>query len=156
MENLDLMIILAQIINFLIIFYIFKKLLWDKLSFVIKQRRDLAKKLEWAEKEYRITLEKAYSEKNKILKDARKEANKLFRDMENISKSREQEILERAEKRAKMIVEWWNRQLEKDKLEMIAWVKSYILDLTLKLNEKLLGDSKVDKNYIKKELEKIA
>ena len=90
------------------------------------------------------------------MKEARSWANKLFKEMESLSKVREQEILERAEKRAKMIIEWGNRQIEKDRLEMVAWVKKYILDLTLKLNSKLFKNSKADKNFIEKEIEKIA
>ena len=156
MENLDLMIVLAQILNFLILFLIFKKFIGDKLKKSILNKRELIKKLENAEIEYKQTLEKAYLEKDNIMKEARSWANKLFKEMESLSKVREQEILERAEKRAKMIIEWGNRQIEKDRLEMVAWVKKYILDLTLKLNSKLFKNSKADKNFIEKEIEKIA
>lgn len=156
MENIDFMIVLAQIANFLILFLIFKKFVADKLTKAILNKRELTRRLENAEKEYKKTLEKAYLEKKWILEDARKDANKLFRETEGLSKVREAEILERAERRADMIIEWWNRQIEKDRLEMIAWVKGYIINLTLKLNKKLFKNSKVDKTFMNKELDKIA
>jgi len=105
MDNINLTVIIAQIINFLILFILFKKFVADKLNKTISEKRELTRKLENAEKEYKKTLEKAYLEKSNILKDARKNANKLFKEMEQLSKARELEILERAEKRADMIVE---------------------------------------------------
>lgn len=156
MDNINLTVIIAQIINFLILFILFKKFVADKLNKTISEKRELTRKLENAEKEYKKTLEKAYLEKSNILKDARKNANKLFKEMEQLSKARELEILERAEKRADMIVEWGQRQIEKDRLEMIEWVKSYVLDLTLKLNSKLFKDEKVDRDFLKKEIKNLA
>lgn len=152
MENLDLMIVLAQVANFLILFLIFKKFLGDKLNKSIFHKRELLKKLETAEEEYRKTLEKAYVEKDKILKAARKDANDLYKEMSSIARQTENDIIAKAEKRADMIIAWGERQIEKDRLEMIAWVKSHIIDLTVKLNSKLFKDEKVDKDFIKKEL----
>ncbi len=155
MENLDLMIVLAQIANFLILFLLFKKFIADKLIASISTRREMIAKLDNAQEEYRKTLEKAYLEKEEILKSARESANILSKEMINITKKRELELLAIAEKRADMIIEEWNRQIEKDRLEMIEWVKSHILNLTLKLNSKLFQDSKIDKKFMQSELSKL-
>ena len=155
MENLDLMIILAQVLNFLILFLIFKKFVADKLIASINTRRELIAKLDNAQEEYRKTLEKAYKEKEEIIRQARASANLLSKDLIDLAKKREAEILEIAEKKADMIIKAGDRQIEKDRLEMIEGVKWYILDLTLKLNSKLFKDSKVDRKYIQSELSKL-
>jgi len=155
MGNLDLMIILAQVLNFLILFLIFKKFVADKLIASIATRRELIAKLDNAQEEYRKTLEMAYKEKEEILKEARASANLLSKDLIDLAKKRELEILAIAEKRADMIIQAGDRQVEKDRLEMIEGVKWYILDLTLKLNSKLFKDEKVDRNFMKSELSKL-
>jgi len=155
MENLDLMIVLAQVANFLILFLIFKKFIADRLIKSIATRRELILRLENANEEYRKTLENANKEKEEILKQAREAARLLSKEMIDLAKKRELELLKIAEKRADMIVSAGDRQIEKDRLEMIEWVKWYILDLTLKLNSKLFKDSKIDRDFMRGELSKL-
>jgi len=155
MENLDLMIVLAQVANFLILFLLFKKFIADKLIASILTRRELIAKLDNAQEEYRKTLEKAYLEKEDILKQARASANLLSKDLIDLAKKRELEMMAIAEKRADMIIQAGGRQIEKDRLEMIEWVKWYILDLTLKLNSKLFKDEKIDRKFMQSELSKL-
>ena len=101
MDNIDFMIILAQIVNFLILFLIFKKFIADPMNKIISERRSLLAKLASADAEYAKILEKAKSEQSDILIQARKDAEKLMRDMEELSKIKGHDIVESAEKKAK-------------------------------------------------------
>ncbi|HRX63896.1 MAG TPA: ATP synthase F0 subunit B [Candidatus Absconditabacterales bacterium] len=110
--------VLAQIINFLILFFLFKKFLTKPISKVIYERRSLIKKLENADKAYEEKIEIARMEakeivqdgidrkdrlvaeagilannkKDEILKDAKMQADKILSDAENKAKSLENEL----------------------------------------------------------------
>ena len=154
MGDISITIILAQVANFLILFLIFKKFIADPMNQIIVDRRALLAKLDSAEADYAAILEKAQSEQADILMQARKDAEKLMRDMEEVSKLKRDEILKKAEKRAKGILNSGKRDLEKEKILMIGEMKDKILDLTLKLNEKILDKAGAkNKAFIKKELD---
>ena len=77
-----------------------------------------------------------------------------MRDMEELSKIKGHDIVESAEKKAKWIINSGKREVEKEKIYMMWEMKEKILELTLKLNEKIL-DKAGAKNaaFIKKELD---
>ncbi|USN58160.1 MAG: hypothetical protein H6767_07690 [Candidatus Peribacteria bacterium] len=104
MDTIQLPVIIAQIINFLILFFIFKKLIGNRLNRLIEQKKMTLEKLANAEREYQIMIEKTYGEKDEILNSARNDANKLLLDMEDIAYNKRQEMLDRAEKKAELIV----------------------------------------------------
>ena len=60
----------AQIVNFLIILYILKKLLYKSVLDMLKKRSDSIKEGIKQAEEGRLTLEKALEEEKKILSDA--------------------------------------------------------------------------------------
>lgn len=154
MENIDIMIILAQAANFLILFLLFKKFIAWPLHETIQKRRALLAKIASADEEYAKIVEMATSQRTEILVQARKDAQKLLRDMEDISKLKWDEIVLKAQKKAKTIIESGKREVEKEKIFMINEMKDKILELTLQLNEKILGtqDTK-NKKFLKKELD---
>jgi F-type H+-transporting ATPase subunit b len=119
MENIDIMIVLAQIVNFLIIFFIFKKFIANPLNETLLKRRELLAKLASADEEYTAILEKAKSEQTDILVQARKDAEKLLRDMEELSKVKGNDILKAAEKRADSIIASGKRDVEKERIYMM-------------------------------------
>jgi len=147
------MIILAQVVNFLIIFFIFKKFIANPLNETLLKRRELLAKLASADEEYATILEKAKSEQTDILVQARKDAEKLLRDMEELSKLKGSDIIEAAEKRADTIIASGKRDVEKERIYMMGEMKEKILELTLKLNEKILDKAEgKNKAFIQKEL----
>ena len=155
MENINLTIILAQIANFYILFFIFKKFLADKFNITIKKRRELFKKLEYAEKNYKETLKKANDEKDKIIKESKDKAQQSSLEIEKLANKKSVKILLRAEQEANQIIKLWRNQLEKDRLTMLSGIKAHIINLSLKLNEKLFNEKNVSREYMEKELEKI-
>ncbi len=124
------------------------------LTQTLEKRRLLLHKLETADAEYAKILEKASSEKTSLLIEARKDAQKLLRDMEDISKLKGSEIIINAEKKAKSIIQSGRSEVEKEKIYMMNEMKDKILDLALKLNEKILdsADAKTRK-FLQKELD---
>jgi hypothetical protein len=46
-------------------------------------------------------------------------------------------------------------EIEKERLSMLNWIKTKVVDLILKFNSKLFSSEKVSKDFIEKNLEKI-
>lgn len=59
MENIELSLIIAQLINFGILFFLFYRFLGKRLNALILQRRTLINKLETIDAEYAAMIEKA-------------------------------------------------------------------------------------------------
>ena len=100
MENINIALIIAQLINIAILFYLFKKFVADRLSSSIEVKKKLIKKLDYAEKKYKVIIDNAYIERDKIVKEAKSWRNKLFQDMENVALNKSNEIISKAEKQA--------------------------------------------------------
>lgn len=155
MDNISISVIFAQLINFWILFYVFKKFVADKLNKAIRERKQLEKKLKDADKNYKLTIDKAYMERDEIMRGARDKADKIFSDMEGVALTKSAQIIQKAETRAALIVEWGKNEVIKERLAMEIEIKEHVLDLALKLNEKLFDSSKVDRDFMAKELEEI-
>ena len=155
MDNINITLILAQLANFLILFMIFKKFIADKLIATIETRRELQAKLELAAAEYEKNIAAAKQEKEDILKQARENAKTMMIDVEALANKKSVDILLRAEEKANLTLEGGRRQLEKERLSMLAQMKSKIIDISLRLNEKLFDDEAVDQEFMAKEMESI-
>lgn len=153
MDDLKLWIIIAQIINFWLLFFIFKYFLWEKIVSAIEERRKHLKASENAEEEAREKLEEAQEEKENILAEARKKASEIEENAENLAKQNTKKSLEKSEKDADFMLSSARSQIDKEKLEMENSMKSKILDLALKLNSKIFKKDSANKDFIEKEYE---
>ncbi len=151
MDDLKLWIIIAQIINFWLLFFIFKYFLWEKIVSAIEERRKHLKASENAEDEAKEKLAEAEKEKDSILADARKKALEIEDNAENLAKQNTKKALEKGEKEANFMLSSARSQIEKEKLEMENSMKSKILDLALKLNSKIFKKDAVNKDFIESE-----
>lgn len=119
----DPLLLGAQIVNFLIIFFILKKFVFKPVLQTLKNRENTIKDgLKDAEEGHR-KLEEAIEKEKSIIKNAQIEADKILTDARNQSK----EIIGNAEKKSKTISE-----------EMISATKSQI-ELEYKGAEKSLA-----------------
>jgi F-type H+-transporting ATPase subunit b len=95
-------LILAQIVNFLIIFYILKRFLYKRIMSILKKRKDAIEEgLKQAE-EARLLLEKTAKKEKEILKQGREEVQKLIDEAKKQSKA----FLEEAQQKAKIKEEY--------------------------------------------------
>lgn len=126
----DVKLFVAQIVNFLILAFIFKKFLYKPILNMLKQRENKIKRaLEDAEETRRI-LEQTEKKKNEILKDTRTEAKKIIDDAKEIADKARGEMLESSRKEAEKIISSAKEQgiLEMEKLE--KRVKIMALDIS--------------------------
>lgn len=153
--DLDIWLIIAQIINFWILFFIFKYFLWDKLSILIKERRENLKKLWNVDADVKNKIDEAEKLANEIIQEAKEKILTLEKNSDILAKQNKEKILADAELVAKSILAWARDDIEKEKLTMMNSIKSKIIDLSLRLNEKLFEKEKVNKDFMEKEINSI-
>jgi F-type H+-transporting ATPase subunit b len=158
MENLgiDGKLLLAQLINFAIFFFLVKKYIAKPFLKFLQQERDNEKEkeelldklkkgdLELQTKEVKLK-ETARKEQAAILEKARQDAVKL-----------RQEIVSEAKKEAENIKEKARRELQEEKEKLHQDVKNKVADLSILLTEKTLSTyleeesrKKITKNILK-------
>lgn len=155
MENIHISIILAQVFNFLVIFYIFKRFVADKLNKTIAERRLLMARLKHVEEEEKRIMKEAQEAKDKLLADAKIDVEFFIKNAETIANNRVKEIMVKANKEVGMIMSSGRREVEKEGATMFEALKSKILDISIKINEKAFSDITLSKTFIEKEVEKV-
>lgn len=155
MDDLNLWIIIAQIINFWIIFFIFKKFLWETIIKTIEERRTKMQNLDASDSVVKEKIKEAESEAEDIIKNAREEALAIQKNAEEISKNNTKQKIEEAEQKAKNIVDSAARDVEKERLSMVEAMRGKVLDLSLKINSKVFENKESNKEFITKEVNSV-
>lgn len=151
--HIDLKIIIAQLVNFGVVFavlYLFAirplmKVMTSRTSTIEKGLSDAkqsAAKLEKAEKEYAEMLLKARQESQDIIKNAREEADK-----------KKSQIITEAKEEVARVVTQGKNQLAQEKLTMIGEAKAEVVMLATEGIKKILGEAmlkEMDAEVIKK------
>jgi F-type H+-transporting ATPase subunit b len=140
----------AQVINFLILAFVFKKFLYKPVLKVLADRsRKIAKGLEDAESA-RAALEKANEERDVLIKNATLEAEKIIDETKKSAQQMKQEILDSARVDAQNILgeakKAANENLEQSKQMM----KRASVEISRSVLEKILSEL-----FTKDEKEKI-
>jgi F-type H+-transporting ATPase subunit b len=124
----DPVMLAAQIVNFLIIFYLLKRFLYKPVLDVLKKREDKVQEgLKQAE-ESRILLEKTLEEEKKILTKAQDEAKKIIEE----SRAQATEV-------SRQIEEDTKKQADRILLEAKEQIDQESKDTERKLAEKVSG-----------------
>ncbi len=153
MDDLNLGLVLAQVINFWILFFIFKHFVGEKIVKAIEERRAHLQKFDDAEAQVNKKLADAEAEANKITTDARSKAQEIESNAEGIAKSNIEKSKKDAQMEADSILGNAKADIEKDRLSMLANMKSKVVDLSLQLNTKLFNKEAANKDFMEKELE---
>ena len=155
MDDLSLWVIIAQLINFWIIFFIFYYFLWDKIVKIIEERREKIASLDNSDLVVRKKLEEAQKEADEILLKAKEEALKMQKNAEDIVKRETSLKIQEAETKARNLEESALRDIEKERLSMLNSLKEKIFDVSLKINSKIFEDTSKNKEFIQKEINSI-
>ena len=152
--KLDLLI--AQIINFLVIFFIFKHFLWNKIVAEIEKRKILLQKIKNAEDEYKNIIQTANGEASEIINKALDHKSAILEESKKIADQDKVRIIDAANKKAEEIYDQTKISWEKLKKELTdsweEWVKSTAKLVVKKLFE---DDVKLQDGYISKIIKEI-
>jgi len=153
--NIDVWVLIAQLINFGILFFLFNKFLSEPISEEIKTRKEQLSKMSNIDKELEEKMLEANAMAEDIKSDARKTAQETIDSSVVLAKKKADDIVAKADAEAKNKVSDANKEIEKERLSMMNNAKSKITGLVLSLNRKLFDEEKTNKEFIEKEIEGI-
>ncbi|MCL4353534.1 F0F1 ATP synthase subunit B [Patescibacteria group bacterium] len=148
----------AQVLNFLIIYYLLKRFLYKPVMDMIKSREDkIAEGLKQAE-ESRTTLEKTLEEETKILQKAEIQAQKIIEDAKEQALDASRQIDENAKQEADRIILAAREKIEQESRDTEARLTQKISliasDMVAKSLEGLISE-KEQKQILEKTLHNI-
>ena len=154
-------LLLAQIVNFLIIFFVLSKLLYKPiLGMLDKRKKEIAAGLELTEK-MRAEEEKMNGRKEKLLEDARKEARVIVEAGKKDADAQANEIIESAHSQAQGIIAKGKDDVVELRAGMEKDVRRAAVDIAEAMTKQLLSQvlspadqHKLIQKHIK-ELEKV-
>ena len=155
MLQFDIFIIIAQLINFWILYYLFKRFIATRLNTKIEERKAQLEKLKTADEHYEEKMQLAEKQRKKMLEEARKTSRNLMKESETLAKAQATAIMNDANAKAMSILDGGKRELEKERLSMLSQMKEHIVDVSLRLNEKMFGKNKTSKEFLEVELAKM-
>ena len=155
MPEIDIYILIAQIINFWVLLAIFHFAIWKKMNASIQKRRADLEKLNKAEEHYEQKMSLARQQKEEMINAARQTTATLMKESEIISNEKAARIMKQAHSDALAVLNGGKREIEKERLTMLSQMKEHIIDVSLKLNEKMFGPGKTNKEFLQAELAKM-
>ena len=137
----------GSLVNFLIIYIILKKVLFDKVNKILDERqkkteesiektKDRLKEAEEIKLKNQEELKNIKSEGKKIVEANKKKANDLY-----------DEIINEAHKEASLIIERANTEIARDKKKAEDEVKTKAIDIAVMLSEKAMQETIDEKKH---------
>ncbi len=145
--HIDWKLMVAQIINFILVFLAVYLLAAKPARKLIDERTKEIEEGLLNSKKNREILENTQKEYQEIILKARNEAVEILKIAREDSENRKKEIIENASKEVALMIENGKKALEKEKEIMIHETKKEIIDLIILTNEKILS-KKIDKDYL--------
>lgn len=154
----DPVMLVAQIINFLIIFALLKRFLYKPVLEMLKKREDSIKEgLKQAE-ESRITLEKTLENEKKIITKASEEGKKIIEEAKIEARSIAAEIEAESKKHSEKMILDAKAQIEQDAKEVEKRLSENVSTLALEMLTKSLEgtlNTKEQKQIVTKALKEM-
>jgi len=140
--NIQRDLLIAQVINFAFLFFLVKWLWGDKIIKAIEERKQLIKKLKWADEEYERMIQLAKKESNKIITKANKKKETILSEGKSIAENEKKQILELAMNKSDIMIKNAEEKGEKMLNDLKAERKDAVTDTTQLVVQKLLNNHK--------------
>ncbi len=145
--HIDWKIIIAQAINFGVVFIVLYIFALKPLSKLMAERSEkIAKGIDDA-KTNASMLERTGAEYAEAIAKAKAEANKIFQEGKKEAEAKKAEMMEAAKNEATVIIENGKKMMEAEKIKMVEEAKKEMVDLAMLATEKLIK-SKQDLNNL--------
>ena len=129
---------IAGIINFLVLVFLFRKLLGDKIVQEVEKRRTMLEKLKKADDEYKKMIEFARKESDLILEKAEKTKKDMIHEAHLVAEEEKSRIIKEAHHKADLIVSEAKQDTDKLERELKeSWVAS-VKETSKKVVKRLL------------------
>ncbi|KKU50405.1 MAG: ATP synthase subunit b [Parcubacteria group bacterium GW2011_GWA1_47_10] len=145
--HIDWKIIIAQAVNFAVVFAVLYVFALKPLSKLMAERSEkIGKGIDDA-KTNATLLVKTKAEYEEVLSKARNEANKIFQDGKKEAEAKKATMIEEAKKEVDGIIANGRKTLEADKVKIVEEAKKDIATIAMLASEKILS-SKPDLNNL--------
>lgn len=142
MEEINLWIVIAQVINFLIMFWIFNKFVAHPLSNEIAARNAHINKLKKADEEYANLLSNAEDKKNQILAEANMQKEKILDNAQQLASTQQANIIQQANEKANWIISKAQKDAEKLKSDLDSQFETSVKTTTKMVVNKIFETDK--------------
>ncbi len=156
--HIDIKAIIAQLINFGIVFFVLYKFAYKPLTKKMKERTDIIEKGLADAKESQEQLEQAEKIREDKLLEAKKEAKIILEDTQRMVENNKKETVEKAKKEAGKVVKEAREQIQIEKERMFKEVEGQLGQLVSVALGKVLKkniSAEEDQRLIKEALEEI-
>ncbi|MEN8906331.1 MAG: F0F1 ATP synthase subunit B [Clostridiales bacterium] len=153
---LDKYSFILAIINLLVLYFILRKIFFNKITKFMDERSKKIKNTMTEADNLKSESEKIKIEYESHLNQALKESIDIIQDAKNRAEKEYQEILKSAKFEAEKIVEKAHIETKHERDQMISEVKNYVTELTIKTASKLISsnmDTTKNKNLVSKFIE---
>lgn len=133
--------ILAQIVNFLILFALLSVLLWKPAMKRLAARRALMAQLQEQAQEIAATRASAEQEREQLLAQARDEGRQVIATASQEAQKIREEIVERANEEARRLLEQARTDAQREKERILARTRDEITTLAIAATNRLIGES---------------
>lgn len=140
--GIDLKLLLAQIVNFFILFFILSKLIYKPLLSVIKKRKEMISASVENSKKIEERLTSLEEEKAKILAEANNQAVSIMYEAKQSALAEQNALIEKTKSEMEEAMKKNKIQLALEKEKIVSDVKREMGDLIILLTQKLIS-----KNY---------
>lgn len=151
--HIDWKLIIAQLVNFAIVFYVLKKFAYGPMMKLMTERAEkIEKGIKDAEGAHQKLAEITEKEKA-VLVEARKSAQEIVNKAEAVALKNKEEIVAEAKTQAEKILSDSAKRIELEKNQMMQEVKGQIAALVISATSKIIDeklDSDKDKSIIDK------
>jgi F-type H+-transporting ATPase subunit b len=150
--HIDWKIIIAQAINFGVVFVVLYIFALKPLGKLMAERSEKIAKGITDAKDNAALLEKARVEYDGMLSKARAQANEIFQEGKKEAENKKAVMLEEAKNEVAVVIENGKKTLEGEKIKMVEEAKKEIVTLAIQAAEKLLGvkaDGSFDEKAVK-------
>lgn len=140
-------LVIAWIINFVILVFLFRKLLWDKIVQQVEERKTMLAKLKKADDEYKRMIEFARKESDLIISKAEKKKNELIHEAHLVAEEDKKKIIEEGKYKVKIMKadaerenEKLEKQLKEERIDSVKQTSKKVVKRLLKHNKELSDD----------------
>ena len=152
--HIDWKIIIAQVINFGIVFFDLYFFALKPLKKLMAERTErITKGLSDADQNERL-LQETQNEYNKIIEKAKIEAHELFQSGKKEAENKKTEMIEKAKEEVGIMILNGKKILEAEKIKMVEEAKTEIVSIVVKATEKLL-ETNVSESFDEKSISQI-
>ncbi|RKW24937.1 hypothetical protein D8B45_01440 [Candidatus Gracilibacteria bacterium] len=136
-------LVIAGIINFLVLVFLFRKLLGDKIVQEVEKRRTMLEKLKKADDEYKKMIEFARKESDLILEKAEKTKKDMIHEAHLVAEEEKSRIIKEAHHKADLIVNEAKQDTDKLERELKESRVASVKETSKKVVKRLLKHDKV-------------